>query len=134
MIETCLVFEWKLEFISIVEKLFSELILLALSILLGLDGDLVWIDYLSEWKSWLIWNKVMIDRKSVHDLIWFEVIIYPNGSQDWSGMRLWLIVIEALISLDLMSWLKGIGAMIDSDQEYWLIRIKLFIDRDWSHD
>jgi hypothetical protein len=33
-------------------------------------------------RSWLIGIQVMIDWELGHDLIWFEVIIYLNGSHD----------------------------------------------------
>jgi len=44
--------------------------------------DLDWSNDWSGFRSWLIGIQVMIDWELVQDLIWFEVIIYPNGSHD----------------------------------------------------
>jgi len=44
--------------------------------------DLGWSNDWSGLRSWLIGIPVMIDWELGQDLIWFEVIIYPNGSHD----------------------------------------------------
>ena len=110
--------------------------------------NLVWNDYLSEWKSWLIRIKDSIHPEWNHDwsgikswLIWIEVMIDRDSGHDKSGFRSWLIGIQVMIDLELghdLIWFEVIyysnGSHDWSGLKIRFIRFEVLLHPEWSHD